>query len=119
MVTRLAAVAAVAPIAAPSTAPSALPLPSPLASFFACGTGLAVLLVLYQLSELFEITLRDGCNEADCASNSAGHGALMPCVKQTVTALFGFLQRCPHLGFRSPFQLRARRNASGNRRTCR
>jgi len=54
MVTRLAAVAAVAPIAAPTAAPSTALLP--LLSFCK-GTTLAVFAALYQVSELFEITL--------------------------------------------------------------
>ena len=54
---RLAAVAAVAPIAAPSAAPSTLPSALLLAPSFRTGTTLAVLVALYQVSELFEITL--------------------------------------------------------------
>ena len=60
MVTRLAAVAAVAPIAAPTVAPSTLPsaLPALLPPLSFCkGTTLALFAALYQVSELFEITL--------------------------------------------------------------
>ncbi|MGZ5876725.1 MAG: hypothetical protein ACXWKP_32105 [Bradyrhizobium sp.] len=59
MVTRLAAVAAVAPIAAPMAAPSTLPSAWAWlgALSFRIGTTLAVFLALYQVSELFEITL--------------------------------------------------------------
>jgi hypothetical protein len=57
MVTRLAAVAAVAPIAAPIAAPSTLPSAWLPALSFRDGTTLSLFAALYQVSELFEITL--------------------------------------------------------------
>src|SRR3984893_14089682 len=54
---RGAAVSAGAPLAAPSAAPSTLPSALLLAPSFRTGTTLAVLVALYQVSELFEITL--------------------------------------------------------------
>ena len=59
IVTRLAAVAAVAPIATPTAAPSNLPsrAVSLLLFCFRKGTIFVLSVALYQVSELFEITL--------------------------------------------------------------
>ena len=57
MVTRLAAVAAVAPIAAPMAAASTLPSARLLGPSSRLGATLAVFVALYQASELFEIML--------------------------------------------------------------